>query len=186
MKSLVLCLAQNRRFTMKSILCLSFLFLAGCANTPTSGVYYAQAPAQAGACGCASETSAGPGPLMVEAGGAPMLGMQYSVGPTDYVKAGAMIPAEAVVCVGNFAKCLTNVFFPTPTPSLGYVNVIPVRQMQAAPPPKAACAPPPPPPMMQRAPVPEPKKACPEPVSMLPEAAHYVCDKDGNCFVPGR
>jgi hypothetical protein len=166
------------RYVLASLAFLICMSQAACSNTPTSGVYYAQAPAEKSVCGCAAEAGA-PGPLMIQAGGAPMLGAQYSVGPTDYIKAGAMIPAEAVVCVGNFARCLTNVFFPTPTPSLGYVNVIPVQQMIAAPEPKAACAPPPPPPpVMQRAPMPVPRRACPEPVTA-------VCNGE-SCQIHGR
>ncbi len=119
------------------------------------------ATAEAGACATYG-AGAQEGDLVSVAAGPSELGARYEVGAQEHLKAGLMIPAEAVVCVGNFAKCLTNVFFPTPQPALHYVSLQPTRTARlvavpvaapraaCAPAPRAACAPapmaPPPPP----------------------------------------
>lgn len=153
--------------------CVVALALTGCTSTvATSGVYEAAVPA---ASSCSAAPAAGPvaGPLMVPAG-APTLGVQYGIGPTDHAKAALSIPPNMAICLINGIRCAVDALFPQPTPSARYVSVQPVMVAPAAPA-AAPCAPPPPP---RFAPV----KACPAPP---PEPIAAVCT-DETCAVPGR
>lgn len=163
---------RNVVLLLVALLCLP---LAGCASTvATSGVYEAAVPA---ASPCSAATASGPvaGPLMVPAG-APTLGVQYGIGPTDHAKAALNIPPNLVICFANGIRCAVDALFPQPTPSARYVSVQPVMAAPAAPA-AAPCAPPPPP---RYAPAAAPVKACPPPP---PEPIAAACT-DETCSVP--